>query len=93
MVEVLDLLRIFKVIVVILGGVIVYLAGRAYLRNRSRSMLFLAIGFALITIGSVLAGILFEFLGYTLLVVVTIETSVMVLGFISIIYSIYGTKS
>ena len=56
-------------------------------------MLFLAIGFVLITIGSVLAGVLFEFLGYTLLEVVTIEASVMLAGFVSIIYSIYGTKS
>lgn len=93
MVEVLTVLRIIKVTVVILGALIVYLSGRAFLRNGSRSMLFLAIGFALITMGSVLAGVLFEFLGYTLLEVVTIEASVMLAGFISIIYSIYGTSS
>lgn len=93
MVEVLSVLRNVKVTIVILGALIVYLSGRAFLRNGSRSMLFLAIGFALITIGSVLAGVLFEFLGYTLLEVVTIEASVMLAGFISIIYSIYGTSS
>ncbi len=93
MVEVLTLLRIIKVTIVILGVLIVYLSGKAFLRNGSRSMLFLAIGFVLITIGSVLAGVLFEFLGYTLLEVVTIEASVMLAGFVSIIYSIYGTKS
>ena len=93
MVETLTILRIIKVTIIILGALIVYLAGNASMRNGSRSMLFLAIGFAFITIGSVLAGVLFEFLGYTLLDVVTIEASVMVAGFVSIIYSIYGTKS
>ncbi len=93
MVEVLSLLRVVKVTIVILGALIVYLSGKAFLRNGSRSMSFLAIGFALITMGSVLAGVLFEFLGYTLLEVVTLEASVMLAGFISIIYSIYGTKS
>ena len=53
-------------------------------------MLFLAIGFALITAGSVAAGVLFEFLRFGLLEVSIAEAAVQLVGFGLIIYSIYG---
>ena len=53
-------------------------------------MLFLAIGFGLITAGSVAAGVLFEFLGYDIYAVSVTESVVQLLGFGMIIYSIYG---
>jgi len=53
-------------------------------------MIFLAIGFALITAGSVAAGILFEFLGFQLIDVEIVESAMIILGFASLIYSIFG---
>lgn len=53
-------------------------------------MFFLALGFGLVTAGSVAAGVLFEFLGYGLLEVSVTEGIVQILGFGLIIYSIYG---
>lgn len=62
-----DLLAILRVVKVLLGAVVVWLSGQAWRRNKSGAMFFLSLGFALITAGSVAAGVLFEFLGYGLL--------------------------
>ena len=83
-------LRIVKIVLVLMGAVVVWLSGQAWRRNKSSAMLFLSIGFALITAGAVAAGVLFEFLGYGLPEVSIIEGIVQLLGFGMIIYSIYG---
>jgi uncharacterized membrane protein YjjP (DUF1212 family) len=84
------ILRFFKLIIVLLGTVLVYLGLKGYRRNRSKDMIFLAVGFALITAGSVAAGVLFEFLGFQLVDVEIVESVMVVVGFASLIYSIYG---
>jgi hypothetical protein len=53
-------------------------------------MLFLAIGFAIMTIGSVLAGLSFELLGLSLRQVSIVETIMIVIGFMMLLYSVYG---
>ena len=83
-------LRFLKLIIVLLGTILVYLALKGYRRNRGREMIFLAIGFALITAGSVAAGIMFEFLGFQLIDVEIVESAMIILGFASLIYSIFG---
>lgn len=83
-------LRIVKIALVLMGGVVVWLSGKAWRRQKSSAMLSLSIGFALITAGAVAAGILFEFLQYDLLDVNIAEGIVQLLGFSMIIYSIYG---
>ncbi len=88
--DLLVVLRIVKIVLVLMGAVVVWLSGQAWRRNKSSAMLFLSIGFALITAGSVAAGVLFEFLGYGLLEVSITEGIVQLLGFGMIIYSIYG---
>ncbi len=84
------ILRIVKLIIVLLGTVLIYLGLKGYRRNKSKDMIFLAIGFALITAGSVAAGVLFEFLGFQLVDVDIIESVMVVFGFAALIYSIYG---
>ena len=54
-------------------------------------MFFLAIGFSIITAGSVIAGLSFEFLGFSLRQVNIVESSMILIGFIMLLYSIYGT--
>ena len=54
-------------------------------------MLFLGIGFGIITAGSILAGLSFEYLGFTLLQVNIVESLMILVGFITVLYSIYGT--
>ena len=53
-------------------------------------MIFLTLGFALITACSVAAGVLFEFLGFQLVDVDIVESASVIIGFASLIYSIYG---
>lgn len=84
------LLRALKLVIVLLGTVLVYLGIKGYRRNRSKDMIFLSLGFALITAGSVAAGILFEFLGFQLIDVSIVESILVIVGFGSLIYSIYG---
>jgi hypothetical protein len=84
------LLRLLKLIIVLLGTVLVYLGIKGYRRTRSSAMIFLVLGFALITAGSVAAGILFEFLGFQLIDVEIVESVMVVIGFGSLIYSIFG---
>jgi len=90
MMEDVILLRIVKLIIVLLGTVLIYLGVKSYRRSRSKDMIFLTLGFALITAGSVAAGILFEFLGFQLVDVEIIESIMVVIGFMALIYSIYG---
>ena len=83
-------LRTLKFAIVLLGTVLVYLGVKGYLRTRSKAMIFLSLGFGLITAGSVAAGILFEFLGYQFVDVSIVESIMVVVGFGTLIYSIYG---
>lgn len=81
-----------KVAALILGAFIVYLAYRGYRRNRSRPLLYVAIGFALITGGTIAEGLLYVILGSALLAAIAAGTVVTVLGFVAILYSIYSAR-
>ncbi len=83
---------ITKAVALILGGFIVYLAYKGYKRNSSKPLLYVALGFALITAGTIAEGILYVLLGSELLSAIATGTTVMVLGFVVIIYSIYSVK-
>ncbi len=81
-----------KIVALILGAFIVYLAYKGYKRNSSKPLLYVALGFALITAGTIIEGILYVLLGSELLNAMATGTTVMVLGFAVIIYSIYAVK-
>jgi len=83
-------LRLLKLIIVLLGTVLVCLAIKGYRKTRRKDMIFLALGFALITAGSVAAGILFEFIGFQLVDVDIVESVMVILGFACLVYSIFG---
>lgn len=83
---------ITKIIALFLGAFIVYLAYRGYRRNATKPLLYVALGFGLITAGTIAEGVLYILLGSELLVAVAAGTIVTVLGFLSIIYSIYSVK-
>ena len=78
--------------ILFLGIIVVYYSQKGYRKTKSKSLLFLAVGFLFVTIGAALAGLLFEFLNYDLTVVETIEAGAEVIGFSMIVYSIVGTK-
>ena len=82
-----------RLLIVLLGSVVVYLTLKSHRHNHSNAMLLLSIGFALITIGAVIEGVLFEFLGYDILEALMIGSVIGALGFTAIIYSIFGTRT
>lgn len=88
-----DLFRIVQACIAVAGVVVVYYAYRGYNKTGSRSLLFLALGFVFVTIGSVAAGLLFELLNFDLTSVITIESTSELIGFLFIIYSIIGPKN
>jgi len=81
-----------KIIALVLGAFIVYLAYRGYRRNRSQPLLYVAFGFALITAGTIAEGILFVIFGSELLAAIAVGTAITVLGFMAIIFSIYSAR-
>ena len=87
-----DYLRFFQAIIVVLGIVIVYFAVRGYRKTKSKSLLFLALGFLIVTVGAVAAGVLFELLNYDIVTVEAIQAATTVVGFLVIVYSIVGKK-
>lgn len=84
------ILRALKLVIVVLGSVLVYLGAKGYLRTRHKGMVFLSLGFGLITAGSFAAGVLFEFLGFQFVDVSIVESIMVAVGFAILIYSIYG---
>ena len=81
-----------KVVALLLGAFIVYLAYVGYRRNASKPLLYAALGFAFITLGTVVEGVLYVVLGAELLAATAAGTLVTIFGFVTVIYSIYSTK-
>jgi hypothetical protein len=81
---------VLKTLALILGGAITYLSYKAYRRTSAQSLRFLAIGFGIITMGTLLAGIIDQFLQMNLRVGLLVETTLVVAGFAVILYSLYA---
>lgn len=79
-----------KTLTLVLGGLITYLTLKAYRRTESRSLGLLATGFALVTIGALLAGAAHQAFGMNTDSVLVIESAMTVLGFGVITYSLYS---
>lgn len=81
-----------KLVALILGTFIVYLAYRGYRRNRSKPLLYVALGFGLITAGTIAEGLLYVMLETDLRTAIAAGTAIIVVGFVAIIYSIYTVR-
>ncbi len=83
-------LIITKIITMVIGFLIAFQAYRGYRRNDSSPMLYLAIGFMFISFGAVIEGILFEVVGLSPFDAGAIQTTIVGIGMIIILYSLYG---
>jgi uncharacterized membrane protein (DUF441 family) len=81
-----------RVAALVLGAFIVYLAYKGYRRNKSQPLLYVALGFGLITAGTILEGTLFVIFQIDLRAALAAGTVLTVTGFLSIVYSIYSVK-
>lgn len=79
-----------KIVVMLLGFFIAYQAYRGANQNDSPAMFYLAIGFALISIGTAIEGILFELVELDIFLVGAIQTAIAAAGMLLILYSLYG---
>ena len=87
-----DLLRIAQALVLIFGLVIVYYGAKSYRRTKSKSMLLLAVGFGVTTVGSVVGGVAFELMGADLQTADTLYALAQAIGFFIILMSLAVTK-
>ncbi len=88
--EVAVALAIVKTLVLVVGGIITYFAFKAYRRTRQRALGYLAAGFGIVTLGFVLAGLVYEILNVSLETGVLIESLLVLIGFGIIAYSLYA---
>lgn len=79
-------IAVVKTLILVVGGIVTYLAFSAYRRTCDRSLGFLSVGFGFIVVGVLLAGITFELLSVSLSVGVLIEGLFVLVG-LSIIAS------
>lgn len=89
-------IAVTKGAIAVLGGLITYLALVAYRRTGARELRALAVGFGVVTLGSVLGGVVdfasdpgTGFGGEGLLLGVFVQSAVMLVGFAVITYSLY----
>lgn len=80
-----------KTLTLILGGLITYLAFKAYRRTNARSLAVLSMGFGIVTLGTLLAGVADQFLHLGFTMSLLIESSLIAIGFAVIVYSLYTT--
>lgn len=83
-------LVIAKLVTVGLGLLIAYQAYRGYRIHGSAPMRYVAVGFLFISIGSVVEGILFDVVGLSLHAAGAVQTVVVAVGMVVILYSLYG---
>lgn len=79
-----------KTVTLVLGGLITYNAYKAYRRTMAAPLQYLALGFAIITIGSMIAGIFDLVLDLPRSVAISTESGLTVIGFAVIIFSLYA---
>ncbi|MFA9504056.1 hypothetical protein HTG_08670 [Natrinema mahii] len=83
-------LAVVKTLVLVVGSVITYFAFKAYRRTRQPALGYLAAGFGIVTLGFVLAGMLYEVLGVALVTGILLESLLVLVGFLVIAYSMYA---
>lgn len=80
---------VLKTLTLILGGLITYFAFKAYFRTRHPSLRSLAIGFAVVTLGALFAGIVDQLLPLDPTIALIVESAFATVGFGVILYSLY----
>lgn len=81
---------IAKLFTTSLGLLIAYQAYRGYQRHGAPLMLYVALGFALISFGSLLEGVLFELFALSMFEAGFVSAVVAAAGMLSILYALYA---
>ena len=84
-------LDVAQALILLLGGVVVYYAYRAYAKTKSQAMFMLGLGFAFVILGAIIAGLMYN-LGTELGTVMTLQSFSQAAGFLIIVYSLAKAK-
>lgn len=79
---------VMKTSILVLGGAITYFASKAYFRTQNRSLRALSIGFGVVTLGALLAGIADQLLNTAVITGILINSFLTAIGFAIIAYSL-----
>lgn len=78
-----------KTLTLLLGSAITFFAARAAQRTGARALRALALGFGIVTLGSLLAGVADVILSVPAESALTVESALTAVGFAVILYSLY----
>ncbi|WP_159899366.1 DUF7521 family protein [Salinirussus salinus] len=78
-----------KTLTLLLGALITYLSYKAYRRTGAPALRALSIGFGVVTLGTLLAGVLDQVLQFRIQVGLLVESALVTVGFAVIVYSLY----
>ena len=87
--EITTAIVIVKTGILLLGSLITYFSLKAYRRTGAPALRSLAIGFGIVTFGSLLAGTFDVLFNLPLAIGVLIDTAITLVGFAVITYSLY----
>lgn len=79
-----------KTITLVLGGLITYLAYKAYRRTGAASLRALAVGFGIVTLGTLFAGVIDQLVPGGFRIGLLLESALIAVGFAVIVYSLYA---
>lgn len=83
------ILVVSQTAIVVLGGSISYFAYKAYNRTANPALRALSIGFGIVTVGAVSAGVLHHLLSVQLEAGIAINSVLTAVGFAVVTYSLY----
>jgi hypothetical protein len=87
--DVVTLLVALKTVTLVVGGLITFYAYQAYQRTRARPLGALAVGFGVITLGTLLSGVADRLFAISLQWVLVLEAALTAVGFGVVLYSLY----
>lgn len=90
MVHLISAIVALKTVTLVLGGLITFFAYRAYRRTGSSALRTLFVGFGVVTLGSLAAGMVDQFTGLPADYALITESALTAAGFAIILYSLYA---
>jgi hypothetical protein len=82
---------LFKVATLALGSLVTYLAAKAARRTGATGLTYLAVGFGVVSLGSLLAGVADQALAVDAATALIVESALTAAGFAVVAYSLYVT--
>lgn len=79
-----------KLLTIGLGLLVAYQAYRGYRRHEARLLLYVAVGFVLISVGGVLEGLLVEVFAVSIFDAGTAASLLVAAGLVAILYALYA---